>query len=91
MQGVLIDLVLIPSVSRLKILQLMNVYKRGEHLQKQYQKIVHYRQCHEVQVEAEHEINVCIDGEIKQLKNPKIIVHRQHLKLIVPSLETKTL
>lgn len=91
MQDGLIDLVLIPSVSRLKILQLMNVYKRGEHLQKQYQKIVHYRQCHEVQVEAEHEINVCIDGEIKQLKNPKIIVHQQHLKLIVPSLENKTL
>lgn len=86
MQDGLIDLVLIPSVSRLKILQLMNVYKRGDHLKEQYQKIVHYRQCHEVQVEAEHEINVCIDGEIKQLKNPKIIVHPNHLKLVVPTI-----
>lgn len=86
MQDGLIDLVLIPSVSRLKILQLMNVYKRGDHLKEQYQKIVHYRQCHEVQVEAEHEINVCIDGEIKQLKDPKIIVHPNHLKLVVPTI-----
>lgn len=86
MQDGLIDLVLIPSVSRLKILQLMNVYKRGDHLQEQYQKIVHYRQCHEVQVEADHEINVCIDGEIKKLKNPKIIVHPNHLKLVVPEI-----
>lgn len=89
MQDGLIDLVLIPSVSRLKILKLMNVYKRGDHLQEQYQKIVHYRQCHEVQVEADHEINVCVDGEIKQLKNPKIIVHRQHLKLIVPEIKAE--
>lgn len=88
MQDGFIDLVLIPSISRLKILQLMNVYKRGEHLQEKYQDIIHYQQCREVQVEAEHEINVCVDGEIRRLKNPKIIIHPQHLKLVVPMKET---
>ncbi len=89
MQDGLIDLVLIPSISRLKILQLMNIYKRGEHLQEKYQHIIHYQQCKEVQIEADHEINVCIDGEIRKIKNPKVVVHSKALKLIVPPFDEK--
>lgn len=84
MQDGLIDLVLIPTVSRTKILKLMNIYKNGEHLNGEYDQLVRFKRCRKVEVLTNKAINVCVDGEIIPLVHPVITIHPQSLRLIFP-------
>lgn len=80
----LIDICLINKVTRSKIMKLSNKYKKGTHIQKQYQDIVSMNQAKKVQVLTHEIIPVNIDGEIIELKDPTIEILPQQVKLCLP-------
>ncbi|MBP1925696.1 YegS/Rv2252/BmrU family lipid kinase [Sedimentibacter acidaminivorans] len=60
----IIDVCLVETISRLKILELIKSYKEGTHLDKSnIQKYITYRKCKNVRIESNKPINLCIDGE----------------------------
>ena len=60
----LLDVCLVNKVSRFKILNLINKYKKGEHLiNEATKKICTYRKCKKVSIKSNLPINLCIDGE----------------------------
>ena len=77
----LLDVTLISNVSRLGILRLLPVYFQGKHM---HLDIVKSYQVSEVQVSSKHPILVGCDGELEMLKDFKLSVHPQAVKLIVP-------
>lgn len=88
MQDGLLDIVLIPHISRAKILKFMNIYQNGTHLDGTHEDIIRFKQGRQVQIIAPHPVTVCLDGENYKLKNPLIEVHKQKIKLLVPKQYT---
>lgn len=84
MQDGWIDLILIPTISRGKILQLINVYKRGEHLAEAYHDIVHFMRGKRIEILSKKPVTICIDGEITQFVDPIITIHPSSVKILIP-------
>lgn len=84
MQDGFIDIVLIPTIARRKILKLIGVYKRGEHLQEEYQDIVHYMRGNRIEILSKKPVTICIDGEIAQFEKPIITIHPSAVKILIP-------
>lgn len=60
----LIDVCLVKTVSRLKIINLIDKYKNGMHLvTKQTKELCTYKKCKKVKIKSDTPINLCIDGE----------------------------
>lgn len=83
------DVILIPKISRLKILRLMDIYEKGEHLNGKYDDIVHYRKARKIEIISDHQLEVCLEGEISSFHNPVIEIADQKIKLLVPQKYTK--
>ena len=88
MQDGLIDIILIPTLSRFKILKLINIYKRGEHLQTMYKDIIHFKRGRKVEILSKKPLTLCIDGEMSEYTNPTITIHSASLKFMLPSTYT---
>jgi len=59
-----LDVCLVNTMSRFKILGLINSYKAGTHLEKDnIKKYITYRKCMKVKIKSDNPINLCIDGE----------------------------
>ncbi len=81
----LIDVVLINKVSRLKIMNLIEKYKKGEHLiDDAIKKICTYKKCEEVIIKCKSAMNVCIDGESYSYNQVKLKVEKAAVNFIVP-------
>lgn len=78
------DFIRIDTVSRLKFLKLVGIYKRGEHLEK-LQEILRYQESEAVKFSADKDIDFNIDGEIVKMKNPTVKVIKSAIKIIIPS------
>lgn len=83
-QDGLLDFICVKRVSRLKVLQLVNIYKRGEHLD--LADIVVFRRCKEVELIADHSLIMNVDGEIENLTDPKITIDQKALLFLFPLL-----
>lgn len=83
------DVILIPKISRVKILNVLGAYEKGEHLDEKYKNIVHYRKAKKVEFIADKEIAVCIEGEQYMIKNPTIEVCDKKIKMLVPAKYTR--
>ena len=60
----ILDVCLVKTMSRLKILGLINSYKAGTHLENEnIKKYITYRKCKKVKIKSDNPINLCIDGE----------------------------
>ena len=83
-QDGMLDFICVKRVSRMKVLQLVNIYKRGQHLD--YPDIVTFRRCKEVELLADDKLIMNIDGEIENLQNPKITIDQKALLFLFPQL-----
>ena len=83
------DVILIPRISRLKILTILGAYEKGQHLDPKYKDIVRYRKAKKVEFIADKEIAVCIEGEQYMIKNPTIEVCDKKIKMLVPAKYTQ--
>lgn len=89
LQDGLMDVILIPKISRPKILKLMKVYEKGEHLKPQYSHLVHYHKAKKVEIHAKQPLQICIEGEKIMMNDPVIQIAPNKIKLLVPKKYTK--
>ncbi|MDD4779715.1 MAG: YegS/Rv2252/BmrU family lipid kinase [Tissierellia bacterium] len=60
----ILDICLVKKISRLKILNLLNVYKAGEHLNNEkISKYIFYKKNKNIKINSTSPIHLCIDGE----------------------------
>lgn len=79
-----IDFVAVPTVSLWQFAQLVGIFSRGEHIgHKKAQFIVH-KKCKKIELKYKDSIDIGMDGEIYNLKNPAISVLPSAFKVIVP-------
>ena len=61
----MLDVCAVSPISRFTLARLIGVYKSGDHItDKRFEKIIKYRRCKKVEVHAEDEFIIAIDGEI---------------------------
>ncbi len=81
----IIDICLIKKVSRLKILNLMSIYKSGDHLRneaiKQY---VTYKKHKKIFIKSNEPINLCVDGEKYTYDELDFEIESNALKFWIP-------
>ena len=83
-QDGLMDVILLPKLSRLGILKILPVYEKGKHLEEKYKDIVRYKQAKRVEMKTKEPIALCLDGEIITMKDPIIEVCEKKIKILVP-------
>lgn len=82
----LLDLIRIDTVSRLRFLSLVGKFRKGEYIH-EYEDIVNYTQCRKMQIVAEKEVDINLDGEIYPMNNPIVEIIPKAMKLILPKTE----
>jgi len=81
----LLDLCIVKKVSRLKLINLVNVYKRGLHLENEaLRQYIIYRRCTQVDITAEKPFAVSVDGENACVKNLSIKIAEGALRFAAP-------
>lgn len=83
----LMDLITVPTVSRLKFLRLIGKFRKGEHLDYPF---VHHQTCKTLKITANEPINVNIDGDIFEMSDPVISVEKQALRILLPCKRNQT-
>lgn len=84
----LIDVCIFKKVSRLKLIKLVNVFKRGEHLENEEMKEYFiYKKCRAIDIKSKKDFTVCIDGEILVEKNIDITLEEKAVNFLVPYKE----
>lgn len=84
----LIDVCIFKKVSRSKLLKLINVFKRGEHLENEEMKEYFiYKKCRSINIKSKKDFTVCIDGEILIERNIEINLERKAVNFLVPNKE----
>jgi len=82
-----IDFIMVKKVSRLRILSLINDYKKGTHVK--YNDIVKHVRCKAAQIKTIGKSLINLDGEIKVANNPKISIIEKAVSIIRPKLGNK--
>lgn len=77
------DFLCIDHVTRAQFLKLVNIYKKGEHLEKA-KGIVTYRRCKKLKFVAPERIPFNVDGEIILMKDPEVKILENAVNLVLP-------
>lgn len=81
-----IDLCIIKKVSRLKLIELIGVYKAGEHLHNEELKDYFiYKRCKTINIKSNDKFSTCIDGEIFEETNINISVMENVVEFLSPT------
>ena len=82
-QDGMIDFLCIPSLPRIKLLPMIERYRKGEHLDKyDFIKLI---RCKKVKIISEEPVALNCDGEIAEEINPIIEIIPNGMKLLIPS------
>ena len=79
----LLDFVCVPSISRLKFLRLVGIYKRGEHLEKIH--FLKFKRCKKIKILSPKPVCLNLDGEVFVVKDPQIELVSKALNVIIPN------
>lgn len=80
----MLDMCIVNNVSRLKFVSLVGTYKRGEHVVPKNRDILTYVRCRRVDMVFPEMHNVCMDGEVKRMRECHLEVVPGALRLCVP-------
>ena len=81
----LIDLIIVDSVSRLKFINLVNIYKQGKHIgHPKLTDIIHYERCTTVKAESPSPFVVNFDGECKEVESITFNLIKDGLTFCIP-------
>ena len=84
----LMDICIFKKVSRFKLLKLINIYKRGEHLENEEMKEYFiYRKCKTINIKSKEDLTVCIDGQIIIDKEINISIDNKAISFLIPHKE----
>lgn len=84
LQDGLMDIILVPQVSRIKILKFMKVYQAGEHLQEQYQDLICFKKAKKMELTSPTPMKICIDGEAIEANHVIIELLPSAISFLVP-------
>ena len=79
-----LDSLLVSNVTRLKFISLVGDYKKGTHLSEKFKKIIRNKKCDEIRLAFEKHTNVCVDGEIINVKELVLSVLHGAITFRVP-------
>lgn len=81
----LMDLCLVKKISRLKILNLMNSYKAGTHLENpKLSNWISYKKCKKIKIKSSRPLNICVDGEIYLHNEVALEIEKDAFKFWMP-------
>lgn len=80
-----IEICLVRPLSRLRLLKLMNCYKKGEHLEDPaFRDLIVYRRASHVEIEGAKGFSVSLDGEIVEGERFSVDVMHHALRFVLP-------
>ena len=80
-----IDFLSIPTVSVLEFAKFLGMFTRGEHIGNEKAPFIVHKKCKELQIRDDKSIDIGLDGEIFNMKDPVITVKPMALKVILPT------
>ena len=80
----LMDVITIPTLSILKFARFAGVYRRGEHIHNPKADFVNHSVRREMQLFAPDPIPMNVDGEIIEMRDPKITLEPKSITVILP-------
>lgn len=84
-----IDFISVPTVTLWQFAQLIGVFIKGEHIGHKKAPFIVHKKCKKLQFKDDKNIDIGLDGEIFNMKDPVITVRESALKIIVPKKEVK--
>lgn len=83
------DVCAVKPISRFKLMNLINTYERGGHLDDpRFADIIKYRRCKQFRVEAPEGFSISIDGELTEINNFTCEIVPAAVKFAVPDIKT---
>lgn len=79
-----IDFVSVPTISLWKFAQLVGIFTRGEHIGHKKASFIVHKKCKRMQLKYKDKIDIGLDGEIYNLKDPVINIMPSSFNVIVP-------
>lgn len=84
----LIDLCIVRKISRLKLVNLMKLYKEGRHLESEELKdYIIYKKCNSIKIKSKENFTICLDGEITTSNKLNVSLKNKGIKFITPYKE----
>lgn len=86
-----IDVCAVKPISRFKLINLINAYEKGEHLDDpRFAEIVRYRRCRKFSVEAYEGFSISIDGELREISRFTCEVVPNAIKFAAPGYKAES-
>lgn len=82
----IMDVCIVKTLSRLRLVGLIKSYKLGKHLEDpRIAKYIIYQKAKTVTIKTPHDMIYCMDGEIAQAKEIQVEILQQSLRFVVPN------
>lgn len=81
----MIDFVSIPTVSIPRFVSMLKLFIKGEHIGKKNTAFVQHKKCKKLTIRDDKNIDIGLDGEIFNMKDPEITVLPKAFSVIVPA------
>lgn len=81
-----IDFVSVPSISLWRFAQLVGIFAKGEHIGHKKAQFITHKKCKKLQFKDDKKIDIGLDGEIFNMKDPVVTVIESAFKIIVPKV-----
>ena len=79
-----IDFVAVPTISLAKFAKLIGIFTRGEHINNEKAPFIIHKKCKKLQFKHTESVDIGLDGEIYNLKDPVVTVLESAFSVIVP-------
>ena len=79
-----IDFLAVPTISLIKFAKLVGIFSKGEHINNKKAPFILHKKCKKLQFKHTESIDIGLDGEIYNLKDPMIKVLPSAFTVIVP-------
>ena len=84
-----IDFLSVPTVSLLKFAKLIGAFTKGEHIGHKNAQFIVHKKCKKMQFKNDTPIDIGLDGEIFNMKDPVITIKPKAFSVIIPTERVK--
>ena len=86
-----IDFLSVPTISLLQFSQLIGPFIKGEHIGHRKAQFIVHKKCKKLQFKDDEPIDIGLDGEIYNIKDPVITVEPMAFSVIVPKIQKEAI
>ncbi len=81
-----IDFVSVPTISVVRFAGLVGIFAKGEHIGHEKARFITHKKCKKLQFKYDKSIDIGLDGEIYNLKDPVVTIVPSAFKIIIPEV-----